>query len=90
MAAHPSSASVNAVVAILGKDAAIAILLDLEKRLQLIQTVGPGKDRIRFTLDPLAEYLAGLYLLEKYHSNSESWRGFLAQADKMPGAPARQ
>jgi hypothetical protein len=59
----------------------------LEDRLRLIQTIGPAQDQIRFALDPLAEYLAGLQLLEHYGKNQGQWRKFLAQADAMAGAP---
>lgn len=52
----------------------------LENRLRLIQTVGPAQDQIRFTLDPLAEYLAGLQLLELNGDKEEAWREFLDKA----------
>jgi HEAT repeat protein len=35
-----------------------------EKRLRLIETVGAARDHLKMTLDPLAEYLAGLQLVE--------------------------
>jgi hypothetical protein len=52
-----------------------------------VETIGVARDRIRFTLDPLAEYLAGLYLVEQNRDNEDSWRQFLAQAGAVPGAP---
>lgn len=56
----------------------------LEYRLRLIETVEPGRNRVRFALDPVAEYLAGIHLVEQYRSNVDSWRAFIAQADKIP------
>lgn len=56
----------------------------LENRLHLIQTVGSAKDTIRFCLDPLAEYLAGLYIVEQLGNNDSKWRsGFLQKADSL-------
>lgn len=59
----------------------------LEDRLRLIETVEPAKTRVRFVLDPLAEYLAGLHLVERYGEDGEKWNEFLAQADTMEGGP---
>ncbi len=62
----------------------------LEKSLRLVQTMGAGRDRIRFTLDPLAEYLAALQLIENLSGNEEGWRRFLHNSDYLsldvPGA----
>ncbi|BAZ12693.1 HEAT repeat-containing PBS lyase [Calothrix sp. NIES-4071] len=56
----------------------------LENRLHLIQTVGSAKDKIRFGLDPLAEYLAGLHIIDIYGNNDGKWRsGFLKKADDL-------
>ena len=60
----------------------------LEKRLRLIKTVAPVQDRFQFLLDPLAEYLAGLYILDLYGENEEAWNQFLVAADQKEGAPA--
>ena len=38
-------------------------------------------------MDPLAEYLAGLHLIENYASDEEKWAGLLSDADAKPGAP---
>jgi hypothetical protein len=59
----------------------------LEENLRLVQTLRAGRDRVKFALDPLAEYLAGLFLVEQYGDCEESWRKFLAHADAVPGAP---
>jgi HEAT repeat protein len=48
--------------------------------LHLIRLVAPAKTRVRFSLDPLAEYLAALYLVEHYQGNAEYWKEFIEQA----------
>jgi HEAT repeat protein len=65
-----------------------ALLSYLEDRLRLIQTVGAGRNQIRFALDPLAEYLASLYVVEAYGDNTEAWEQFFARAEGLPGEPA--
>ena len=59
----------------------------LEDHLRVVQTTGAGRDRIRFTLDPLAEYLAALQLLEDLKGDEEGWRRFLAHTDATRGEP---
>lgn len=55
----------------------------LEQKLRLVQVIGVGRDRVKFTIDPLAEYLAGLYLVEHLSDREQSWRKFLAEADAI-------
>jgi HEAT repeat protein len=40
---------------------------------------------IRFTIDPLAEYQAGLCLVEDYKDDAQKWHNFLAEAKSKPG-----
>jgi HEAT repeat protein len=77
----------NVLAALTGEQDAEVMLTYLENRLRLIQTWGAGRNEIRFTLDPLAEYLAGLHVLDQYGDNEDMWREFLTLADTMPGAP---
>ncbi|MDY7014009.1 MAG: PBS lyase, partial [Cyanobacteriota bacterium] len=77
------------VLAALGEEEAEERLQMLENRLHLIQFVGSGKDKIRFSLEPLAEYLAALYLIEDYGQDRSKWRNFLRTADTIEGAPQR-
>ncbi|MFQ4141498.1 PBS lyase [Chlorogloeopsis sp. ULAP02] len=82
---RPTSAKLEDVLAALDdSDTAEARLKHLEKRLRLIQIIGAAQDKIRLALDPLAEYLAGLYLIDTYGSDAAAWRDFLLQADTMP------
>jgi len=67
-------------------------LVYLEQRLRVVQTLEPG-DKLRLTLDPLAEYLAGLYLVDRCGdaANSESetlWRDFLESVENKKADPA--
>ncbi|MDJ0619511.1 MAG: HEAT repeat domain-containing protein [Calothrix sp. MO_192.B10] len=84
---HPTSAKRDAVLTVLDQDEPEVHLDYLEKLLRIIQTVGAAEDQIRFTLDPLAEYLAGLYLVELYKDNEELWHTFLEQVDSQPNSP---
>jgi hypothetical protein len=76
----------DAIAAFGGEDAE-ARLKYLEERLRLIQTIGVAQDQIRFALDPLAEYLAGLYLIERFGKDEAAWQMFLQQAADKEGAP---
>jgi len=76
-----TSITIEKAIAILGGDDADNRLYYLEAKLRLIQTAGSGKDRIRFSLDPVAEYLAGLHLVELYGKNESRWIDFLDKAE---------
>jgi hypothetical protein len=52
-----------------------------------VQVIGVGRDKVKFALDPLTEYLAGLDVVEHYGGNEQLLRDFLAKADSVPGAP---
>ena len=73
-----------AITTLNGRNAAEKYLQYLELQLGMIQTIGKAKDEIRFTHDLLAEYLAGLYLVELCGDNQVFWRKFLAQIDTIP------
>ena len=62
-------------------------LAHLENVLHLVQTTGADWSQVRFVLDPLAEYLAGLEVVEDYKGNRQKWERFLKKVDEMPGAP---
>ncbi|MCT7962893.1 hypothetical protein NG791_19655 [Laspinema sp. D1] len=42
----------------------------LEFKLRLLQTIGVGQENLWFALDPVAEYLAGLYWVYLYKPDS--------------------
>ena len=83
---RPAPARREDIVAALG-DGAEVRLIYLERRLRLLQTIPPAEDQIRFALDPLAESLAGLHLVETFGKKDAAWRKFLAQAEAAPGGP---
>jgi HEAT repeat protein len=83
---HPIGAQISSVESALGTvHATHEDLKYLEERLSLIETVPPG-EHIRFGLDPLAEYLAALHLVDRNGTNEARWREFLAQADGIPNS----
>jgi hypothetical protein len=59
-----------------------ALLNYLETSLHLIQTMGPARDRLRFAVDPLAEYCAALHLVERYQDQPGAWQTYLDQAQQ--------
>ncbi len=85
---RPAPANREDAIAALGGDSAESRLKYLEQKLRLIQTKGVGQDQISFSIDPVAEYLAGLHLVEIYEKDQSKWRSFLLNADAMPGEPA--
>ncbi|MGI8503683.1 MAG: HEAT repeat domain-containing protein [Hassallia sp.] len=81
---RPTTAILNDVLAALdAHDNPEARLEHLKKRLHLIDIIGSEENKIRFALDPLAEYLAGLHLLDSYGNDKTSWHNFLTQAEAI-------
>ena len=79
---RPTTALLDDVLAALdAHDNPEARLEHLKKRLHLIDIIGSEENKIRFALDPLAEYLAGLHLLDSYGNDKTSWHNFLTQAE---------
>jgi HEAT repeat protein len=72
---RPTNARIEAVLKVMYSqvDVAEEKLRYLES-LKLVERVGAGRDRIRFTLDPLAEYLAALYMMEEFANDEQKWR----------------
>ncbi len=84
---RPTTALKEAVIKVLGGDDAEARFKYLENRLCIIQTVPPSYTEIRFVLDPLAEYLAAMSVVEHCGNNEQLWHEFFAQADIQQGTP---
>ncbi|MEH2464910.1 HEAT repeat domain-containing protein [Nostoc sp.] len=78
----PSYVERMSLIDALGKEKADNALEHFEKKNFLIKSGKSGT--IRFVLDPLAEYLAGLYLVNHLNENDVSWRDFLAKVDNNP------
>jgi hypothetical protein len=84
---RPMSVSYDRVMFGLDRDVSMQSQIEyLERRLRLVQFVGAGRDKIKFTLDPLAEYLAALHLVESNGKNEQRWTEFLAHVDEYPDA----
>jgi HEAT repeat protein len=84
---RPASAHIKDAIAALKIPDADQRLHYLESKLRLLQIVGVGKENLRFALDPVAEYLAGLYLVDLYKTDSQKWQDFFKTADAQSGAP---
>lgn len=85
---RPTTAKRDDVQKALGNEPDAETLLNyFMDRLQLIQTTGPISDLIRFSLDPLAEYLAALYLVERCGKFEDLWKEFFENAEEQSGAP---
>ncbi|AFY52767.1 HEAT repeat-containing protein [Rivularia sp. PCC 7116] len=88
---RPGSTKLDNVVAVLdNQDSVNARLHHLEKRLRIIQISEPGRDKVRFALDPLAEYLAALYLVDSYGQDKDKWMEFINAAKSVPDLDAIQ
>src|SRR5262249_5772744 len=61
----------EALVAFGDEERGAKILTHFESTLRIIQLVGIAGDRFRFSLDPLAEYLAGWNLVDEYGDKQE-------------------
>jgi hypothetical protein len=80
---RPATARRDNVIVALGENDAEKRLNYLEKRLCIIQNVSPDETQIRFSLDPLAEYLAALHLVESYSNNEKLWFDFFKNLDQQ-------
>lgn len=85
---RPTPAKRQDALNALGGDEPEIHLNHLKERLGLIQIIGPAQDQVRFAVDPIAEYLAGLHLVDIYGSDEQKWRNFLNKADYVEGTPA--
>jgi len=81
---QPKTAKREEAITAIGNNQGEIHLDYLEKRLHLIQTISPAEDKIRFTLDPLVEYLGALYLLSLYRNDENQWSELLKQMDNIP------
>jgi hypothetical protein len=80
---HPSQANTAEVLSAFREtDQATSLLEHLEQRLNLIRRVGVSRDRIRFVLEPLSEYLASMYWLELNGNDDPEWKALLSRLTK--------
>jgi HEAT repeat protein len=74
--------ALNALSALNLQDAE-ARLKYLEEKLRILQRKGSSKDNISFVLDPVAEYLAGLHLVDICAKNQSKWQKLLDRTDSL-------
>jgi len=85
---RPAPARRDAILmALSGETEVEQTLAYLEERLRVVQTIGAGRDKVRVSLDPLAEYLAGLHLVEQHKGDETPWHKFLQEAETKDGYP---
>ncbi|MBV6625602.1 MAG: HEAT repeat domain-containing protein [Rivularia sp. (in: Bacteria)] len=88
---RPSPAKLDEVLAALKDSNSTNIYLQhLEKRLRVIQISEPGRDKVRFAIEPLAEYLAALHLVDTYGQDNHKWMEFINKAKSLPDLDAIQ
>lgn len=61
------------------RDAANTRLRYLQERVRIVQAVGPSNDMVRFTLDPVAEYLAAIKVAGDCGADESKWNQLLLQ-----------
>ncbi|AFY52766.1 HEAT repeat-containing protein [Rivularia sp. PCC 7116] len=88
---RPSPAKLDEVLEALGdSDSTNTYLQHLEKRLRVIQISEPGRDKVRFAIEPLAEYLAALHLVDTYQQDNHKWIEFINKAKSVSDLDAIQ
>ena len=80
---RPAAANPQNAIIALGEDTAESRIKYLEEKLRIIQTKGVAHDQIHFALDPVAEYLAALHLLDINGTDESKWQDFLKVADSQ-------
>jgi HEAT repeat protein len=80
---RPAAANRQNAIDALGEENAESRLKYLEDKLRIIQTKGVAHDKIHFALDPVAEYLAALHLLDINGKDESKWQDFLKVADSQ-------
>jgi hypothetical protein len=80
---RPAAANRQNAIDALGEQNAESRLKYLEDKLKIIQTKGVAHDQIQFALEPVAEYLAALHLLDINGKDESKWQDFLKVADSQ-------
>jgi HEAT repeat protein len=81
---RPGAAGREAALKALGGADARTRLDYLEVQLRIIRAAEPAQDRVAFTLDPLAEYLAALRLVAQHRNDAGFWRALVARTTARP------
>ncbi|HEX8072435.1 MAG TPA: HEAT repeat domain-containing protein [Pyrinomonadaceae bacterium] len=81
---RPAPAERSAVLSALGGEEKVAAnTIAHLRKLQIIKPPGHDETWISFKFDPVAEYLAGIYLVHKYGAKKDDWRAFFDYADRQ-------
>ncbi len=80
---RPAAANPQNAIIALGAENPESRIKYLENKLRIIQTKGVARDQIHFALDPVAEYLAALHLLDINGKDESKWQDFLKVADSQ-------
>ena len=80
---RPAAANPKNAIIALGAENPESRIKYLENKLRIIQTKGVARDQIHFALDPVAEYLAALHLLDINGKDESKWQDFLKVADSQ-------
>jgi hypothetical protein len=78
---YPTSTDRQAVLKELDGEDSGTRLQYLEETLRILNR---ELTRTRFGLDPLAEYLAAVHIVEAYKGHTNNWKSFLKRADEKP------
>jgi HEAT repeat protein len=84
---RPRPANIKEIACILGPDKYEAQLDYLETKLKIIQVVGANRASVKITLDPLAEYLASLHVVEQFGDAQNEWMKLVERIDLTEGSP---
>ena len=84
---QPEAADREKVLKKLGDDA-VQRLAYLESTLRIVRTEGTSHDKVSFILHPLAEYLAGLKVVQMHEGDENLWTSFLNRAGEKPSVEA--
>ena len=85
---RPAAANRQNVINALGEENAESRIKYLEYQLRIIQIKGVAHDKIHFALDPVAEYLAALHLLDINGKDESKWQDLLKVADSQKSPEA--
>ncbi|HEX8279040.1 MAG TPA: NACHT domain-containing protein [Segetibacter sp.] len=74
----PTASSTKSIIDVLGEESKAIHMIDhLEEKLGLVRRFGVSREKLRFVIEPFAEYLAAMAIIEELSYNEQEWRGFI-------------
>ena len=61
-----SYVSIDSIINRLDTEDPENVVTYFKERIRIIKTIEPAKDKVKFVLDPISEYLAGIFIVETY------------------------